>query len=108
MLDPRGAGLHPFFCFFNFHTFVRIVCSHHLFVSLDQILVPTHSLRDKGTKGQRGRGTRGQRDIGTKGQREKGKKGQRDKGTKGQRDKGTKGQSDKGIWEHRELGNLGT
>ena len=32
-----------------------------LFVSLDQILVPKHSLRDIGTKGQRDKGTKGQR-----------------------------------------------
>ena len=48
--------------------------------------VPTHSLRDKGTKGQQDKGTKEQRDKGTKGQRDKGNKGQRDKGTKFQRD----------------------
>ena len=45
------------------------------FVSLDQILVHTHSL---GTKGQKDRGTKGQRDNRTKGQKDKGTKGQRD------------------------------
>ena len=49
---------------FNFHTFGRT--DVRTFVSLDQILVPTHSLRDKGTKGQRDRGKKGQRDKGTK------------------------------------------
>ena len=70
------------------------------FVSLDLVLVPTHSLREKGTKGQRDKGT----------------KKQRDKRTKGQTDKRTNGQTDKrnlGSWEHGklgswELGNLGT
>ena len=60
---------------FNFHTFGP---SHRpKFVFLDQILVPTHSLRDKGTKGQyRNKGTiQEQRDnTGTKEQRNKGTK----------------------------------
>ena len=51
-------------------------------VSLDQILVPTNSSRDKETKGHRDKGTKGQRDKRTKGQRDKRIKGQRDKGTK--------------------------
>ena len=58
------------------------------FVSRDQILVPIHSLRDKGTKGQH-------RNIGTKGQH-------RNKGTtQEQRNKGTKKQNKlrkKGTW----------
>ena len=65
------------------------------FVSRDQILVPTHSLRDKGTKGQH-------RNIGTKGQ-------QRNKGTTQEhRNKGTKEQRNKGTKEQNELGNLAT
>ena len=47
--DPRGAGLHLAFQF----SYVRTE------------LVPTHSLRDKGTKGQRDKGKKGQRDKGT-------------------------------------------
>ena len=50
---------------FNFHTFGRT--EGRTFVSLDQILVPTHSIRDKGTKGQRDKGTKGQSDKGRKG-----------------------------------------
>ena len=74
----------------------------HSFISLDQSLVPSHSLRDKGTKGQRDKGTKGQRDKGTKGQRDKETKGQRDKGT---RDKGTKGPKTKG--QQRNIGTKG-
>ena len=72
---------------FSCHTFGRT--DRRSFVSLDQILVPTHSLREKGTQGQRDKGTKGQRDKGTKRQRDKGTKGQWDKGTKGQWDNGT-------------------
>ena len=44
----------------GFSIFIHLfVCS---FVSLDQILVPTHSLRDKGKKGQKDTGTKGKRD----------------------------------------------
>ena len=53
----------------NFHAFSRS------FVSLDQNLIPTQLLRDKGTKGQQDKGTKGQRHKGTKGQRDKRTKG---------------------------------
>ena len=50
------------------------VCAFvHLFARsspLYQNVVPTHSLRDKGTKGQRDKDTKGQRDKGIKGQRD--------------------------------------
>ena len=72
---------------FNFHTFgaTEQRSERRLFVSRDQILVPTHSLRDKGTKGQHwNKGTKGQhrkkgttqeqRHIGTQEPRNKGKK----------------------------------
>ena len=49
--DPRGAGLHQAFQFSYVRSFVRSerASEQPTFVSLDQILVPTHSLRDKGT-----------------------------------------------------------
>ena len=64
------------------------------------MLVPTHSLRDKGTQGQRDKGQRG------KGQRGKGTQGQMDKRTKKQRDNtGTKKQRDNtGTQEHKNKG----
>ena len=69
-----------------------------LFFSRDQILVPTHSLRDKGTKGQhRNRGTKGQnRNKGTTQER----RNTRKKETMKQRNKGTN--------RTKELGNLVT
>ena len=44
--DPRGAGLHLAFQFSYVLTFGG--SEGVTFVSLDQMLVPTHSLRDKG------------------------------------------------------------
>ena len=69
-------------------------------VSLDKTLVPSHSLRDKGTKGQhRKKGTEGKhKNKGKKEQRNKVKKEQRNKGTKEQRNKGTKKQKVHTIW----------
>ena len=65
----REASLHLGFQFSNVRLDSRsVVCL------LRSNLVSTHSLRDKGTKGQ-----------GTKGQRDKETKGQRDKGTIGKR-----------------------
>ena len=87
------VALKPIFFIFLFLTTIifagpkRLACS---FVSVDKNVVPTHSLRDKVTKGQRDKVTKGQRDKRTNGQRDKGTKGQRDKATKGQRDKRTK------------------
>ena len=89
---PKRGRPTPGFSIF-IRSFIRLFGA--TFVSLDQILVPAYSLRDKGTKKQSDKGTKGQRDKGRKGQREKGTKGQREKGKKGQRDKGTKGQKDK-------------
>ena len=105
--DPRGAGLHQAFQFSYFQTDLPT------FVSLDKILVPTHSLTDKGTKGQRDKGTKGKGVKGAKGQRNKGIKGQKDKGKEGQRDKGTKDLWNFGtlkLWNFGtwELENLGT
>ena len=88
MPDLRAVGLHLAFQF----SYVRREGQREggtdgrTFVSLDQMLVPRHSLnngrKDKGTEGQRDKGTMEQRDKGTKGQREKGTK---DNGTKGQK-----------------------
>ena len=77
----------------NFSIFIRsFACSFALsFVSLDQILVLTHSFRDKGTKGHKDKGTKGQRDKETK--------GQKDKGTKGQKNLGTLRLGDFGTWK---------
>ena len=96
-----GAGLHLAFQLSYVWSFV---CSFALFVSLDQILVPTHSLwdkgqMDKGTKGQWYKGTKGQRDKRTKRQTDKGTNGQTDKQTNGQTDKRTKGQRTLGTCE---------
>ena len=93
-----------------FALFVRIIHPHHSFISLDQILVPMYSLRDKWTKGQRGKGTPGKRDKVTKRQRGKGTKRQRDKGTKELRKKsnfGTWELKNLETWEFRNLGTSG-
>ena len=59
MPDPRGAGLHLAFQFSYVRTDGRRDgrVEGDSFFSLDQILVPTHSLGDKRTKGQRDKGT---------------------------------------------------
>ena len=67
--DPSGAGQHLAFQFS--YVWSDGPTDKPAFVSLDQILVPIHSLRDKRTKGQRDKGTKGQRDKGIKGQRDK-------------------------------------
>ena len=91
--------------FLNFYMFGQ--ADGGTFVSLDQVLVPTHSL---GTKGQRDKGTKGHRDKGRQGQRDKGTKGQRDKGTtQEQRNKGTtQEKGTKGQLRKKEQRNIGT
>ena len=63
---------------FNFHMFICSVGRADVCL-LRSKRVSTHSLRDKGTKGQRDKGTKGQRDKETKGQRDKWTKGKREK-----------------------------
>ena len=59
--SPRGASLHLAFQFLHIRMFACLL------VSLDQILVPSNSLRDKGTKGQTDKGTKRQTDKGNLG-----------------------------------------
>ena len=62
LIDPRGVSLHLAFLIF-IHLFgCTFVCT---FVSLDHIFFPTHSLRDKGTKGQKNFGTLERWNFGT-------------------------------------------
>ena len=99
--DPRGAGLHLAIQFSYVRTeqasnrATKQPSKRVSFVSRDQILVPKHSLRDKGTKVQH-------RNIGTKGQH-------RNKGTtQEQRKTGTKEQRNNGTKQTKEQRNLGT